>query len=136
MERLHLDPFNILHWSDKAGDPVHVGRVVGKPRYERESHPGGLAHRGEAFGETQRRSQITSGDRAIGFRIRALDVEQHEIEAGKIVVVAAVAEKTRRFDRSVEAHPLGPCQDSPREGELHHRLSAGDGQAPVERSYR
>ena len=55
----------------------------------------------------KRRREVAAGRLAIGFRIAALDVEQHEIEAGQEPVVGAVAEKARRFDRRVQAHLLG-----------------------------
>ena len=136
MERLHLDPLDVLHGRDKPGDPLDIGGIVGQARHQREAHPYRLAHRGQPLGKTQRRSQIAPGRLAIGLGVAALDVEQHEIEVGQELLVGAIAEKARRFDRRVKAHLLGGGQYSPRKRELHHRLAAGDRQAAIERAQR
>src|SRR5262245_63907585 len=44
MERLHLDPLDILHRRDEAGDLLYVLRIVGEAGHESEPDPYGLAH--------------------------------------------------------------------------------------------
>src|SRR4029077_468339 len=44
MEWLDLDPFDIFHRGDKFGDAFDIRRVIGLARYQRETHPGRLAH--------------------------------------------------------------------------------------------
>ena len=46
-------------------------------------------------------------DLAVGVGIAALDVEQHEIDVGEVVVVGARAEEARGVERGVQAHALG-----------------------------
>ena len=61
MERLHLDPLDILHRRDEPGDLLDIGGIVGEARHQREAHPHGLADRGEPLGEAQRRRQVAAG---------------------------------------------------------------------------
>ena len=136
VKRLHLDPFDVLHGSDKSSEAVDVRRIIGKTRHKGESHPNGLSDRGKPFGKSQRGREVPTGHGAVGLWIGALDVEQDEIESGEVPVVDAIAEKTRRLDRRMQAHLFGTGQDPACEGELHHRLAARDGQAAVKRSQR
>src|SRR4029077_10363990 len=39
MERLHLDPLDILHRGDEPGDLIDVGGIIGESRHQREAHP-------------------------------------------------------------------------------------------------
>src|SRR4029079_16194189 len=133
MERLYLDPLDILHRGNEPSDLIDVGGIIGESRHQCEAHPYRLADCGQPLGEAQRWRQIPGGRGAIGFRIPAFDVQQHEIEAREIAVVGAVTEKARCLDRRMKAHLSGRSQYSPGEAELHHRLSALDGEAAVER---
>ena len=54
----------------------------------------------------------------------------------RYLVVGAVAEKAGGLDRRVQAHLLGGSQYPPGEGELHHRLAAGNGDAAIQRPQR
>ena len=101
MERLHLDPLDVLHRRDKFGDAFDIGGIVGEARHQREAHPRRLADRREALGEAQGRRQIAAGHRAIGVGIRAFDVEQNEIEAR--------TDMNRRRDRRESPRSRSPC---------------------------
>ena len=39
MERLHLDPLDVLHWRDESSDAVDVGGVIGLAGDEGEADP-------------------------------------------------------------------------------------------------
>ena len=62
VERLHLDPLDVLHRRDELRDALDIGRIVGEARHQREAHPDRLADRREPLGEAQRRRQIAAGD--------------------------------------------------------------------------
>ena len=136
VERLHLDPGDVLHRRDEAGDAVDVGGVVGRARYQGEADPGRLAERRKPFGEPQGRGEVAAGDGLVGVRIRALDVEQDEIDHREVVVVGPVAEEAGGLDRGVQAHFLGAGKDAAGEVALHHRLAARDREPAVERAQR
>ena len=70
-------------------------------RVKRTQH--GLAHLGQPFGEPQGRRELAAGNLAIGFRIRALDVEQDQIKARQEFVMCAMAEETGCLNCRVEA---------------------------------
>ena len=80
MKRLHFDPFDILHRRNKASDFLDIGGIVGKAWHEREPDPHRFTHGGETLGKAQGRSQIAFGRLPIGFRVPALDIEQHKVD--------------------------------------------------------
>ena len=136
MKRLHFDPLDVFHRRHESCDALDIRGVIGGARHQREPHPHRLAERSQPFGKAQGRSQLSTRHLAIGFRIRALDVEQHEVDAGQVSVIGAVTEKSRCFNCGVQAHTLGRGKYSSREAKLHHRLAARDGQAAIERTQR
>src|SRR3954469_13266375 len=77
MERLHLDPLDVLHRGDEVGDAIDIRRIVGLARNECESDPDRFRHRGQPLGEAKRRRDVAPGHPLIGPRIRAFDVEKH-----------------------------------------------------------
>src|SRR6185312_9733441 len=102
VERLYLDPLAVLLRGDKPGNSFDVLRVVRQPRHEREAHPHRLSRFCQTLGKTKGWSQIAAGDLAVRLGVRALDIEEHKIDGGKQIIVGAIAEKARRFDRSVQ----------------------------------
>src|SRR6478736_7926502 len=73
MERLHLDPLDVLHWGDKSRDALDICGIVGLARHEREAHPRRLSYFRQPLGEPQRRRKFTAGYFLVGRRIGALD---------------------------------------------------------------
>src|SRR5579864_7192437 len=136
MKRLHLDPLDVFHRCDKPRDTVDIRGVVGDARHQRKPHPYRFANRREPLGKTQGWCELTPGHFAIGVRIRTLDVEQHQIEAGQYFNNTTTTEKSRCLDGGMKAHLLGRGKDSPREVDLHHRFSARDRQPAIERAQR
>ena len=80
MKRLHLDPLDVFHWRDKFRDPLDVSGIIRKSWDERESDPHRLPDRSKTLGESQSWSEVPAGHSAIRIRIRALDVEENEIQ--------------------------------------------------------
>src|SRR5262249_39422996 len=124
VERLNLDPFDILHRRDEFGDAIDISRIIGESRHEGEAYPHGLVQFRKAFGKAQGWRQITAGDRLVRVGVRALDIEQNQIENPKIGLVYAVTEKTGSFDRRMQTHVLRAGQDALSKGKLHQDLTA------------
>ena len=61
MERLHLDPLDVLHRRDEARDLLDIGGIVGEARHQREAHPDRLADRRQPLGEAQGRRELAAG---------------------------------------------------------------------------
>ena len=83
-----------------AGSSVSPGTSVKRTPYW-------LSNRRQALGKAQRRSQIPSGDRPICSWVRALDIEQDEVEDRQLSLVGAIAEKARGLDGGMQAESLG-----------------------------
>ncbi len=91
MERLNFHPLDVLHGRDKFGDALDIRGIVGLAGHEREPYPRRLADRGEALRKPQRRREIAAGDLAIGVGIRALDVEQDQIDDRQVGIIGPVS---------------------------------------------
>src|ERR1043166_2506939 len=61
MERLDLDPFDVLHGRDEPRDPVDIGGVVGEAGHQREPHPDRLADRRQPPGGAPRGGRHPAG---------------------------------------------------------------------------
>ena len=136
MEGQHFHPFHILHRRDEARHLRDVLGIVGEAGHQHEAYPDRLSHGGKALGEAERRLQFDARHPAIGVRIAALDVEQHQIDILEVVVIGAVAEEARCVEGGVQAHLLRRGEDAAGEAELHQRLAAGDGQAAAHGAQR
>ena len=53
MERLHLDPFDVLHGCDESGDTIDVRGIVGFAGNQREANPNRLGERGKPLGKAK-----------------------------------------------------------------------------------
>src|SRR5947199_7680255 len=53
VERLHLDPLDVLHRGDESGDSIDVRRIIRETGHQGEPHPSPLAGGGEPLGEPQ-----------------------------------------------------------------------------------
>jgi hypothetical protein len=102
VERLHLDPLDIPHGSDKSRDPVDIREVVGEAGHKRESNPYRLAERGQSLGEPKGRREFSPSHRTVRLWIGALDVEHLEIKAGQFAHNIRT-EIPRRFHMDVDA---------------------------------
>src|SRR6476620_12383514 len=58
MERLYLDPLDVLHRRDEPRDTVYIGGIVGLAGNEREADPHRLRQRSQPLGEAHRRREI------------------------------------------------------------------------------
>src|SRR3954454_15470708 len=132
MERLDLDPFDVPHRRDEACDALDVGGVVRLARNEGEAHPYRLRHGRQAFGEAKRRRHIAPGDAKIGLRIRALDVQEDQVDRGQIALVRAFTQETGGLHRGVQSHLPRALEYPAGKGDLHHRLAARNGQPATE----
>ena len=136
MERLHLDPLDVLHRRDKAGDALDIRRIVGRAGNEREPDPDRLGYRSKALGKAQGGREVPAGHPPVGGGIRALDVEQNMVDHRQVGIVGAIAQKSRCLDRRMQAHFLGAGEYSSGECELHHRLAARYRQASTQAADR
>ena len=107
--------------STLAGSSVSPGTRVKRTQT-------GFRHRSQAFGEAKRRRDVAAGGSAVGFGIRALDIEENEVDLGQVGFVRAIAQKSGGLDGRVQAHLLGAGEYPPGESALHHRLATRYGQ--------
>src|SRR6185369_1647902 len=133
VERLHLDPLDVLHRRDKTSDAVDIGGIIGLAGDEGEADPDRLGQRSKSFRETQRWREVAACHPTIGIGIRTLDVEQHEIDVRKVAFVGATPEKPRGLNGGMQTQFLRTGEYPPGERKLHHRLAAGNRESPTKR---
>src|ERR1700722_1880330 len=132
MKGLHLDPLHVFHGSDEPGNTVDIRWIVGFAGNEGEPDPDRLGERSKALPQAQRGGKIPASHAAIGVRIRALDVEQNVVNRRQVRLIRTIAQKSRRLDRRVQAHLLGPGKYSSGKGKLYHGLSARNRQTSAQ----
>ena len=112
VERLHLDPLDVLHRRDEAGDAFDIGGIVGSPGTSVKRTQTGLPIGGQPLGE----AQASAPDRGRSPCDRCPDRQllmssRTRSRSDREAVVGAVAEKARRLDRRVQAHAaLAPAR--------------------------
>ena len=91
----------------------------------------GLARGGEAAGELVDRLVVHAGEPLVQVGRHGLQAEQHQVDAGQVLVAEPVAEVAVGVERGVDAQLLGRREHLEHEPVLHQRLAAADGQAAL-----
>ena len=118
---------DVLPAGDDLADLADVLGVVREPRDQDETNPDarGPAPSSDAVAERDSGSQLAAGRLLVGLLVAALDVQEHQIDRVKHLVVAVCAQVAGGIDARVHAHLLGAQQDALSEVGLHEDLAAG-----------
>ena len=88
VERLDLDPFDVLHGRHETGDALDIGRIVGEPGTRVKRTQTGFDSAARRSAKRKRGRQVPSRHTLVSRGIRTLDVEQNKIDRDRYVIVA------------------------------------------------